>query len=90
MELLFIRFLKLPQLADMIRKTNICWFINPDIEQAGNGNNKRELHSLPNLFPTLEIFALDQSWAGSTSYWKYLSRHSSPTLLSNKSKNRSL
>jgi hypothetical protein len=30
-------------MADMIKKTSICWFINPDREQAGNGNNKRDI-----------------------------------------------
>ena len=34
--LTFIRCLKLPQVADMVRKTKVCWYINPDIEQTGN------------------------------------------------------
>lgn len=30
------RCLKLPHVADMVRKTKACWDINPDMEQTGN------------------------------------------------------
>ena len=35
LRLTFIRCLKLLQVADMIRKTKVCWYIIPDIEQTG-------------------------------------------------------
>ena len=33
--LTFIRCLKLSQVTDMVRKTKVCWYINPDVEQPG-------------------------------------------------------
>ncbi len=35
LRLTFIRCLKLPQVADRVRKTKVCWYINPDVEQTG-------------------------------------------------------
>jgi hypothetical protein len=32
LRLTFIRCLKLPQVADRVSKTKVCWYINPDVE----------------------------------------------------------
>jgi len=32
LRLTFIRCLKLPQVADRVSKTKVCWYIKPDVE----------------------------------------------------------
>ena len=34
LRLTFIHCLKLPQVAGRVKKTKVCWYINPDVEQA--------------------------------------------------------
>ena len=42
LSLTFIRCLKLPQVADKVSKTKVCWYINPDVDKQEKINKAND------------------------------------------------
>ncbi len=54
LRLTFIRCLKLPQVVDMVRKTKVYCYNNPDVEQTGKNYIKAKDQNFPPLISMIK------------------------------------